>query len=105
MYNELFKQIETLEQHCDDATSDVLINCRGEINNLNNTIKIFEEISNDLDLKNMVLSDELKTSKALYNELLMQIGSKFPDETRHETALKYLRLAEKGQWSPIEVRE
>ena len=29
-----------------------------------------------------------------YNELLMQVGHKFEGETRHQTALKYLRRAE-----------
>jgi hypothetical protein len=29
-----------------------------------------------------------------YNELLMAVGKKFPDESRHETALRYIREAE-----------
>ncbi len=33
----------------------------------------------------------------LYDELLYQVGIKHPDETRHETALRYLRNAEKSQ--------
>lgn len=31
---------------------------------------------------------------AKYNELLFAVGRKYPDETRHETALKYIRRAE-----------
>lgn len=30
-----------------------------------------------------------------YNELLMQVHRKFPDETRHETAKRYIMEAEK----------
>ena len=30
-----------------------------------------------------------------YNELLYAVERKFPDETRHETALKYIRNAER----------
>jgi len=33
--------------------------------------------------------DELK-----YDELIYEVSKKFPDETRHETALRYIRLAE-----------
>ena len=29
-----------------------------------------------------------------YNELLMAVGKKFPNESRHETALRYIREAE-----------
>lgn len=29
-----------------------------------------------------------------YNELIMQVANKFPDESRHETALRYIRQAE-----------
>jgi hypothetical protein len=32
--------------------------------------------------------------KFLYNELLMQVSNKYPGETRHQTALRYLRAAE-----------
>lgn len=31
---------------------------------------------------------------ALYNELLFAVGRKFPGETRHQTALRYIREAE-----------
>jgi hypothetical protein len=31
---------------------------------------------------------------AKYNELLFAVGNKYPNETRHETALRYIRAAE-----------
>ncbi len=34
--------------------------------------------------------------KALYHELLYQVGVKHPGESRHDTALRYLRQAETG---------
>lgn len=37
---------------------------------------------------------ELETIRAAYNELLFAVGSKYPGETRHETALRYIRQAE-----------
>ncbi|HUT60669.1 MAG TPA: hypothetical protein VNA25_22720 [Phycisphaerae bacterium] len=33
---------------------------------------------------------------AKYHELLYAVASKFPDESRHETALRYIRNAERG---------
>jgi hypothetical protein len=30
-----------------------------------------------------------------YNELIMTVASKFPNETRHETALRYINEAER----------
>ena len=32
---------------------------------------------------------------SLYNELIMEVTQKFPGETRHETALKYIRERER----------
>lgn len=29
-----------------------------------------------------------------YNELIMSVGRKFPDETRHQTALRYIQTTE-----------
>jgi hypothetical protein len=44
---------------------------------------------------------EARKFEGLYADLLMQIGNKHPDETRHQTALRYLRNAEKpsGQFA------
>lgn len=33
----------------------------------------------------------------LYQELIMQVGNKYPNETRHQTALRYLRNAEQDE--------
>ncbi len=32
-----------------------------------------------------------------YNELIMSVGNKFPNETRHETALRYIKSCENSQ--------
>lgn len=45
---------------------------------------------------NVGLNAELIKVKEKYNELLMAVQSKFPGETRHETALRYIRNAETG---------
>ena len=38
--------------------------------------------------------EDLKKTRALYNQLLYAVGTKYPDETRHETALRYITEAE-----------
>jgi hypothetical protein len=35
-------------------------------------------------------------SDDLYNELMFAVGNKYPNETRHQTALRYILQAEKG---------
>ena len=36
----------------------------------------------------------LKLLTERYNELIMAVGNKYPNESRHETALRYIRQAE-----------
>lgn len=56
----------------------------------------------DTGLRKMV--DELNTARAQlaearakYNELIMAVAKKFPGESRHETALRYINQAETPQ--------
>jgi hypothetical protein len=35
-----------------------------------------------------------KRAEAKYDELILAVGKKYPDESRHETALRYIRQAE-----------
>lgn len=39
-------------------------------------------------------NDELKLIKQRYENLIFAVGNKYPDESRHETALRYIRQAE-----------
>jgi hypothetical protein len=39
-------------------------------------------------------AEELVRDARRYRELVMAVGNKWPDETRHETALRYIRTAE-----------
>jgi len=39
---------------------------------------------------------ELEKEATAYKELLFAVASKFPGESRHDTALRYIRNAEKG---------
>jgi hypothetical protein len=38
--------------------------------------------------------EELQHTKKLYDELLYNVASKYENETRHQTALRYIRHAE-----------
>lgn len=42
----------------------------------------------------IVQRKDMKTPSALHQELLMAVGRKFSGETRHETALRYIKEAE-----------
>lgn len=43
------------------------------------------------------LQASLTASEAKYHELIMAVGNKYPDETRHQTALRYIRQSEQIQ--------
>ena len=42
--------------------------------------------------------------KRLYHELIMEVASKYPNETRHETALRYIREAEHKTRPPAMIQ-
>jgi len=42
------------------------------------------------------LKQQLAARQTLYHELLMAVESKWPGETRHQTALRYIRQAERS---------
>lgn len=54
------------------------------------------EVSN-LHSANDMLAEYAKSTRHDYTELLYAVGKKYPDETRHETALRYIRQAEAPQ--------
>ena len=51
-------------------------------------VRVAEEQTNHVEMARVC---------ALYNELLYAVAKKFPGETRHETALRYIRQAEAPQ--------
>ena len=40
-----------------------------------------------------------------YNELIMAVSKKFPNETRHETALRYIKQAEQAELNDTKAKE
>jgi uncharacterized coiled-coil protein SlyX len=48
----------------------------------------------ELSKKIAELERELAEQRELYNELIMAVGNKYKDETRHQTALRYIIMAE-----------
>lgn len=50
---------------------------------------------------------QLDDLRAKYDELIMAVGNKYPNETRHQTALRYIQQAERGttlSLSPTKIR-
>ena len=45
-------------------------------------------------IPSLILTPPKRPRKSKYNELLYAVERKFPGETRHETALRYIREAE-----------
>ena len=45
-------------------------------------------------IANSPKADDVVKDAKLYQELIYNIGNKYPNETRHETALRYIRQAE-----------
>ena len=55
------------------------------------------EKHNDEDhLCKLSISSDTDSVKDLYYELLYAVGKKYPGESRHETALRYILAAEAG---------
>ena len=40
------------------------------------------------------MMEKLRDCQSSYSELIMQVATKIPDESRHETALRYIQQAE-----------
>lgn len=55
---------------------------------------------NDFEIRCDTLKAELAAKDQLYHELLYQVGNKYPNESRHETALRYLKRAEQPSNDP-----
>lgn len=49
------------------------------------------------------LQKELSALKEMYHELIMVVGNKYPGETRHQTALRYIRQAEQPVNGPAKA--
>jgi hypothetical protein len=47
---------------------------------------------------------QLNELQQAYNELIMAVGMKFPNETRHQTALKYIQQAENNTQAGSEAK-
>lgn len=50
-------------------------------------------MESDIDKANQIVRDGEELARR-YMELIMAVGSKFPGETRHETALRYIKERE-----------
>ena len=54
----------------------------------------------ELERENAALRRKLEKMREDYHELIMTVGNKYPDETRHQTALRYIQNAENRSNGP-----
>ena len=66
-----------------------------EIEALNLLVQNIKEMADDLDNENQRL-------KGLYTDLIMQVACKFPNESRHETAKRYIIERENREIAPAQ---
>ena len=94
---------------CDDCLyecpQDTKQGWEGEFDNLVNPILdvigrkdwyLISKIKSFIKEKLITANNEGRDVIEKYNELIMAVGNKYDGETRHETALRYIRQAEKG---------
>jgi len=60
----------------------------------NYDLEMAESVIAARDLKIDELTDEIEQTTKLYNELLFAVAQKWPGETRHNTALRYIQERE-----------
>lgn len=65
--------------------------------------KYFFEVINLKIYKNV--EHEIEELKQKYNELLYAVGNKYPNESRHQTAFKYIRQAETISYSTAKEKK
>ena len=56
--------------------------------------RIYTTAGAGYEKKKYVRADKAENLEARYNELLLAVSNKHPGETRHETALRYIRECE-----------
>ena len=55
-----------------------------------------ERVVNDLKARAESAESRLREAQAQYDELIYAVAQKWPGETRHQTALRYIQNAERG---------
>ena len=77
----------------DDSTTPHKAWCAPNANDLYRVARL----AFNLWLSNHELETKVKELEDAYNELIYAVGTKYPDETRHQTALRYIRKAEQPE--------
>jgi len=62
---------------------------------------VLEEMRDQLNAKDR----KYKVLKSKYDELIMAVAQKFPDESRHETALRYIQQRESTCHGPEQAEK
>ena len=86
MTEDKITRIDDHRPHC--AGNIICVHC------LHEWTAVWPEKTNNLECPNcgdMTPTDPDAKYKALYHDLIMEVRSKWPNETRHETARRYIR--------------
>ena len=84
-YDEAHKILKSLEEESEGLVT------KGE--NLLERVEKLKTHGEGLDKRINVMETSIDI-KDKYNELIMAVGNKYPGESRHETALRYIKRAE-----------
>jgi hypothetical protein len=63
-------------------------------------IRAFKEVMLEREATESRVRREMVEIENKYQELIMAVGNKYPGETRHQTALRYIKNAEVGENRP-----
>ena len=93
-------QWEKLQDHIQKCDKHPLVEARQKIWHMEAEINALRELScvccEEKDKEIAALKAKVGRLRDDYNDLTMEVSKKYPDETRHQTAKRYIRLAERG---------
>ena len=80
---ERIQELETQLKVMQDAMDNAFAKCRA-----------IHKIEKERALETMALKHQLKATRDDYHELIYAVGNKYPNESRHQTALRYIQEKE-----------
>jgi len=99
-------RLRHMEQNCGDQyTGEVCNRAAAKIDDQQAEIENYKrgvDILKTTQAENKALRERMAELKKKYNELIYAVATKYPDKSRHETALYYIQQAENCDSGPPE---
>jgi hypothetical protein len=89
--------MEEQQPYCEDRQQEAYEDYRNLVTHRDDLLWQCAELKRAYDaiLDDCRIQEErIKVLEDKYNELILSVGNKYPNESRHETALRYIRNAE-----------